>query len=604
MTTYMLEAIEDGGMSFVRSLGEEWSPLIPILEGMSLNERRSFCCKILYQRMKEVKLEELERSINEIKPFSRVTPSLTPEQRHKVKTQEAFDADLPENVRAAYMAPRKLHPPHGVTVAQLQIRGYYSPPVDFMADFCVRAAYHFGLPCTGPIPLPRKIERWTVVRSPFIFKKSQENFERRTYSRLVTIKDGNPDVVEMWISYCVDNQFHGTGLKLNVFTHDYVGVGKTMSDDIKQLIETDRWATDGYNQAHDDAKQLQSTIDREIARIEGQISTRDNTERARRILQLRVEELLKLEGHAQQESNQAMRQIPPEELELMRKEDIENLKTQKRAEAMQSLTQRLPDLDVQGLEQEVEWDKQQDDALRKHLLHVGMYAQQKGIAPLTREEYFVYVPHVLLPNYKGIHKDVFELVQEKDLLRIPTGNTGYLADWESLTERERFDRVVEHRQRGTDSEDKPFEGDKKDTSRVARLIERRRNRQQSINFGLETADIQSTSASSADSGPITNAAQNEISAPEVQEEVKGPEAIEGEEFPMDPDSPTESENPSSADAQPTQATEPQSGDAEALEGEEFPIDPKSPSENSVSAVKDDDASSESKEKSEEGTKSS
>jgi ribosomal protein S10 len=551
MTTYMLDAIEDSGISFIQSLGEEWSPLIPILDRMSLNERRSFCCKILYQRMKEVKLEELERSINEIKPFNRITPRLTPEQKEKVKTQEAFDADLSEDVKAAYLAPKKVLPPHGITVAQLQIRGHYCPPVDFMADFCARAAYYFGLPCSGPVPLPRKVERWTVVRSPFVHKKSKENFERRTYSRLVTIKDGNPDVVEMWISYCVQNQFHGTGMKLNLFTHDYVGVGRTMSEDIKQLIERDRWSIDGYNQLRDDANQLQSTVDREIARIEGQISTRDNTERAKRVLQLRVQELLKLEGHAEKEAQQAIRQITPTKKETMSEKRIAELNRGKRMEAMQSLSQHLPELDVDQLEQEVEWDKQQDEALRKHILHVGMYAQQKGIGPLTREEYFVYVPHVLLPEYKGIHKDVFQLVEEKDLLRIPTGNTGYLADWDQLTERERFELVVENRNRKRAAEKvQPFEGDKKDISRLERLIERRRNRDDIL--GSFIADIQSAAETKRDS--ITKNGKSEEPAVSTEQEnveqTRGPEAVEGEEFPVDPKSPVESETTASADTEP------------------------------------------------------
>jgi ribosomal protein S10 len=587
MTTYMLDAIEDGGMAFMRSLGEEWSPLIPILEDMSLNERRSFCCKILYQRMKEVKLEELERSINEIKSFTRITPNLNPEQRTKLQTQEEFDKDLSEDVKAAYMAPRRLRPPHGITVAQLQIRGHYCPPVDFMADFCVRAAYHFGLPCTGPVPLPRKIERWTMVRSPFIFKKHQENFERRTYSRLVTVKDGNPDVVEMWISYCVDNQFHGTGMKLNLFTHDYVGVGKTMSDDIKQLIERDRWSIDGYNQMHDDAKRLQSTIDREIARIEGEISTRDSTERARRILQLRVKEVLKLEDVAEKETKKAMEQVPAAELELLRDEDVKEMRSTKRTEAMQSLTKRLPALDADVLDQEIEWDKQQDDALRKHLLHVGMYAQQKGVAPLTREEYFVYVPHVLLPKYQGIHKDVFELVAEKDLLRIPTEDSGYLAEWDTLTERERFDLIVNHRRPGAD-EDRPFEGDKKDTSRLGRLIEKRRSRDQSIRVGPEMLELGSASVTNTnmDSASVNASGENVTTAEkeETSEEIRGPEAMEGEDFLIDLKSSVDSQNPpNDSPSEGVEPTEPEVKGPEPLEGEEFPMDPQSPVESEHAA---------------------
>ena len=80
------------------------------------------------------------------------------------------------------------------------------------------------------------------------------------------------------------------------------------------------------------------------------------------------------------------------------------------SEIMPGLVERkLPALTLKDLKKEVEWDKQQDEALRKHLLHVGRYAQEKGIGPLTREEYFVYVPYVLLPKYKGIHKDVFRI---------------------------------------------------------------------------------------------------------------------------------------------------------------------------------------------------
>ena len=177
MTTYMLDAVEDSAMAFIRSLGDKWEPLIQILKNMTLNERRSFCCKILYQRMKEVQLDELARSVNQPKPFRRETEHLTPAEQEKFQKQQYFDEHLPQNVRDAYLAPRKLQAPCNVTVAQLQIRGYYLPPVDFMADFCVRAAYYFGLPCTGPVPLPRRIERFAVIKSPFAMKKTFENFE-------------------------------------------------------------------------------------------------------------------------------------------------------------------------------------------------------------------------------------------------------------------------------------------------------------------------------------------------------------------------------------------------------------------------------------------
>jgi ribosomal protein S10 len=314
MTTYMLDMIEDSALNFIQSLGPKWTPLLQILDKMSVNERRSFCCKILYQRMKEMHLEELARKANQPTPFRRETEALTPEQQEQLEEKRLWEEHLPENVRDAYLAPKKLHAPYGVKCAQIQIRGYYRPPVEFMADFCVRAAYYFGIPCTGPVPLPRKVDRWTVIKSPFTKKKVQEVFERRTFARLVTVKDAHPDVVEMWLSYCVRNQFFGTGMKAHIFSYDYVSVGKTMEKDIKDLIEHDRWSVNGYNMLEDDAGILKRTIDTEIARIESQIAARDSVDRATRILQNRVGELLQLEGQAEAEAQTVIEQDAQKQL--------------------------------------------------------------------------------------------------------------------------------------------------------------------------------------------------------------------------------------------------------------------------------------------------
>ena len=287
-----------------------------------------------------------------------------------------------------------------------------------------------------------------------------------------------------------------------------------------------------------------------------------------------------------------MEAVPREELELLRDEDVTKMRANKRIEAMQSLAKRLPPLDADAFTEEIEWDKQQDDALRKHLVHVGMYAQEKGIAPLTREEYFVYVPHVLLPKYKGIHKDVFALVEEKDLLRVPTENSGYLAEWDNLTERERFDLIVKHRQNKAD-EDRPFEGDKKDSSRLARLIERRRTRNRGWSVGSEKPEISPASLEDADiESASLNASGENVAAADNQgdgEKTQGPEAVEGEDFPIDPASSVDTQNPPSSDApsEGVESTGPEVKGPEPLEGEEFPTDPQSPVESEHATVADE-----------------
>src|SRR6478672_3644389 len=53
-----------------------------------------------------------------------------------------------------------------------------------------------GAQVSGPIPLPVKTERWTVLRSPHIDKKSREQFELRTHKRLLDINDSRPQTMD------------------------------------------------------------------------------------------------------------------------------------------------------------------------------------------------------------------------------------------------------------------------------------------------------------------------------------------------------------------------------------------------------------------------
>lgn len=60
----------------------------------------------------------------------------------------------------------------------------------------VNAAKRTGANVIGPIPLPTKISRFTVLRSPHIDKKSREQFEMRMHKRLLDIKDPTPQTVD------------------------------------------------------------------------------------------------------------------------------------------------------------------------------------------------------------------------------------------------------------------------------------------------------------------------------------------------------------------------------------------------------------------------
>ncbi|KAJ4418157.1 mitochondrial 37S ribosomal protein rsm10 [Gnomoniopsis sp. IMI 355080] len=130
---------------------------------------------------------------------------------------------IPRNVAAYYLQPLRRVAEYGVPACDLQLRSYSVRPLESFCDFALRAAYYLGLPAYGPVPLPRMIERWTVPRSHFIFKKSQENYERITRRRLIQIKDANPETVQVWLAFLQKHQQAGVGMKANLWEFSSIG---------------------------------------------------------------------------------------------------------------------------------------------------------------------------------------------------------------------------------------------------------------------------------------------------------------------------------------------------------------------------------------------
>ncbi len=60
----------------------------------------------------------------------------------------------------------------------------------------VDTASRTGARISGPVPLPTKISKFTILRSPHVDKKSREQFEIRTHKRLIDIFDPTPDTVD------------------------------------------------------------------------------------------------------------------------------------------------------------------------------------------------------------------------------------------------------------------------------------------------------------------------------------------------------------------------------------------------------------------------
>jgi small subunit ribosomal protein S10 len=70
---------------------------------------------------------------------------------------------------------------------RIKLRAYDHRVLDRSAWEIVETAKRTGAQVSGPIPLPTRIEKYTVHRSPHVDKKSMDQFEIRTYKRLMDI---------------------------------------------------------------------------------------------------------------------------------------------------------------------------------------------------------------------------------------------------------------------------------------------------------------------------------------------------------------------------------------------------------------------------------
>ncbi|KAI0127519.1 30S ribosomal protein S10 [Xylariales sp. AK1849] len=162
---------------------------------------------------------------------------LQPELNEINQNTTAEPLRLPRAVQALYLQPLRREAQYGVPTADIQLRSYSMPNLEFFCDFALRAAYYLGLPAFGPVPLPRKVERWTVPKSPFIFKKSQENFERVTMRRLIQIRDGHPETVQIWLAFLQKHAYYGIGMKANVWEYSKIDVGAQMDAETRSMQE-------------------------------------------------------------------------------------------------------------------------------------------------------------------------------------------------------------------------------------------------------------------------------------------------------------------------------------------------------------------------------
>jgi len=89
----------------------------------------------------------------------------------------------------------------------------------------MHAAYSLGIPVSRPVSLPTTRSLYTVIKSPFVHKKSQENFERKTHRRLIKVWDTDREVIDKWLRYLTQYGIGGVGMKAQIFEWTELGGG-------------------------------------------------------------------------------------------------------------------------------------------------------------------------------------------------------------------------------------------------------------------------------------------------------------------------------------------------------------------------------------------
>lgn len=79
---------------------------------------------------------------------------------------------------------------------RIRLKAFDHRVLDKSAQEIVNTAKRTGAKVRGPVPLPTRFEKFTVIRSPHVFKSSMEQFEMRTHKRLMDIEEPTPQTID------------------------------------------------------------------------------------------------------------------------------------------------------------------------------------------------------------------------------------------------------------------------------------------------------------------------------------------------------------------------------------------------------------------------
>lgn len=83
-----------------------------------------------------------------------------------------------------------------ISKLRIRVMAYEYKVLDLSVKQIIDTAVRYDAKIVGPIPLPTEIKKWTVNRSPFVYKNAREQFEMRVHRRVIDIINPSPKIMD------------------------------------------------------------------------------------------------------------------------------------------------------------------------------------------------------------------------------------------------------------------------------------------------------------------------------------------------------------------------------------------------------------------------
>jgi len=83
-----------------------------------------------------------------------------------------------------------------ISKLRIKVMAYEYKVLDLSVKQIIDTALRYDAKIVGPIPLPTEIKKWTVNRSPFVYKNAREQFEMRVHRRVIDIVNPSPKIMD------------------------------------------------------------------------------------------------------------------------------------------------------------------------------------------------------------------------------------------------------------------------------------------------------------------------------------------------------------------------------------------------------------------------